>query len=81
VRKVLPVRLIHLLEVGHVVQEHVDLDNALDGAPGLGEDRLDVLAALSGLVTDVTFNELAIGGAGDLARDVDCAACYYRLGL
>jgi hypothetical protein len=31
-RKVLPIRLVHLLEVGHIVQEHIHLDYSLDRA-------------------------------------------------
>ena len=73
-RKVLAIRLVHLLEVRHVIQEDVDLDHALDRAACLIQDRLDVLAALSCLFADVAFHELAVWCAWDLAGDEDGAA-------
>ena len=80
-RKVLPIRLIHLLEMRHIVQEDVNLDDALDGATRLIQDRLDVLAALRCLVADVAFDQLAVGCTGDLTGDEDCAAGDDSLGL
>ena len=73
-RKVLRISLIHLFEVCHVIQEHIDLDHALNGAAGLSKDRLDVLAAAGRLVADATFDELAVSAGGGLAGHEDGAA-------
>lgn len=79
--KVLLVRAVHLAEVGHVVEEDIDLDDARDVAAGFGEDGNDVLAAHLGLVGDATLNEVSILVGGDLAGDVDGRACNDGLAL
>lgn len=72
---------VHLSKVCHVVEEDVDLDDAVHADVDLAEDALDVLTACLGLVCDAAFDELAVGGAGDLAGDVDLGSGYDGLGL
>jgi hypothetical protein len=55
----------------HVVQKDIDLDNLRDVGAGLGQDRLDVLAAGGRLHGDAARHERAAWLAGDLARDED----------
>lgn len=73
-RKVLFKHAVHLCEMRHVVEEHIDLDHAVDLDAGLGQDADNVLAALFGLVGDAAFDQVAFGVGGDLARDVDLGA-------
>jgi hypothetical protein len=81
VRKVLLEDTIHLSEVRHVVEEHVDLDNAIHLDARLRQDANNVLAALLRLVCDATFDQVALGVGGDLARDEYGGACDDGLGL
>jgi hypothetical protein len=70
-RKVLLIRLVHLLEIRHIRQKHGALDDIRNVAAGLSQDRLDILAAGGGLRGDGARHEGAVGLAGDLARDED----------
>jgi hypothetical protein len=80
-RKILLVHAIHLREVGHVVEEHVALDDALNPHARLLEYGNNVLAALRRLVGDAALGKRAGGVGGDLARDEDLGASDYGLGL
>lgn len=71
VRKVLLKDAVHLGKVGHVVEKHVDFDDALNLDASFGQDADNVLAALLGLVGDAAFDQVALCVGGDLARDVD----------
>lgn len=79
--KVLLEDAVHLGEVRHVVQEHVHLDDLVDGRAGFLQDGQDVLAALRGLVRDAAGDQGAGFVGGDLARDVDVGAGDYGLRL
>ena len=82
-REVALVRAIHLRKAGHVAEEHGALDHLGQVRPGLGQDRLDVLAARGRLHRDAAAHQLAGRVAGDLARDEDeaGAGCGDGLGL
>lgn len=81
VGKVLLEHAVHLGEVRHVVQEHVHLDDFLNGRVGFLQDGQDVLAALGGFVGDAAGDQGAGFVGGDLARDEDVGAGDYGLGL
>lgn len=68
-------------EVGHVGDEDHGLDNLGDGGASLGEDSLEVLAALGGLGGDVGADKGALSGEGDGARAVDGEGGLDGLGL
>lgn len=72
---------VHFGEVCHIVQEHVDLDDLLDGCVGLLQDRDDVLAALCGLIRDAALDQSAGLVGGDLAGNEDLGAGDDGLGL
>jgi hypothetical protein len=74
VRKVLAVDTVHLRKVGHVGEEDVDFDDALDANASLREDGLDVVNAGLGLIGDGTRDEVSLLVRGDAARDVDVGA-------
>ncbi len=65
----------------HVREEDVGLDDLLNGGTSLIEDSLEVLAALSGLLTDGTLDKGTLGGKRDLARAVDGGGGLDGLGL
>jgi hypothetical protein len=72
---------VHLSKVRHVIEENVDLDNAIHLDARLGQDANNILAALLRLVRNAAFNQVALGVGGDLARDEDGGACDDGLGL
>lgn len=72
---------VHLCEVGHVGQEHVDLDDAGDVGAGGGEDGADVCDAGGGLGGDGARDEGARGVGGDAAGDEEVGACADGVGL
>lgn len=78
------VRAVHLSEVVHSRDEHVDLDDLLErGSSGL-EDIRQVGDALLGHLGDGVLGlgeDLAGGGAGDLAGAVDGVAGLDGLGV
>jgi hypothetical protein len=74
VGEVLLVRGVHLHEVVHGGQEHVDLDDLADAGAGLLEHGREVVDAELGHLADRGLAEgqdLAFGGAGDLTAAVD----------
>lgn len=58
-------------EVGHVGDEDVGFDDLGNGRASFLQDRLEVRAALVGLLADRTLDKNALGGEGDLTREVD----------
>lgn len=51
------------------------LDNPIHANTRLGEYALDVLAAHLCLIRNASFDQVALGVGGDLARDEDIGAC------
>lgn len=80
-RKVFLKHPIHLSEMRHVVEEHVDFDDTVEPHAGFREDALDVLAALGGFVRDAAFDQGAFGVGGDLAGYEDLRTRDDGLGL
>lgn len=68
-------------KVGHVGDENHRLDDLGDAGAGLGEDSLEVLAALGGLGGDVGADKGAIGLEGDGAGAVNGEGGLDGLGL
>lgn len=68
-------------EVGHVGDEDHGLDDLGNGGAGLGEDSLEVLAALGGLGSDVAADKGAVSSQGNGARAVDGEGGLDGLGL
>ena len=64
-----------------MLQVETYLDDALQANTRLGENALDVLTALLGLVGDAAFNQVALGVRWNLTRDEDLWACDDGLGL
>ena len=58
------------LEVGHVGQEDIDLDDLLDRRAGLGQNRLEVPDTSSRLLAGCAVDDLAILVTRNLARAV-----------
>lgn len=73
--------LIHLREMGHVRQKHIDLDDFRHARPGFGQDGGDVLYALARLLADAAGDGRAVLVEGDLARYVDLVRGFDGLGL
>ena len=67
--------------MSHIREEDGGLDDLLDAGAGLLKDGLKVGDALLGLLGDRALNELAIGGQGDLAGEVDGIGGLDSLGL
>lgn len=67
------VDLVELGEVGHVLQEDVDLDDVFQLGVGVHDNGQGVLEHLVGLGLDVTLDRLPVWGVRDLAADVDKA--------
>jgi len=80
-RKELLIHAIHLGEVCHIVQEHIDLDHLCDVGASFFEDCDDVIAAGGGFIGDRALDEVALVVGRDLAGDVDLGSCDYGLGL
>lgn len=72
--KVSAVDLVQFLEVCHVGQEDVDLDDLVQAAVAGGQDGLDVVEDLLGLVGDGAFDLFAVSGEWHLAADVEQVA-------
>ena len=68
-------------KVSHVRDEDHGLDDAGDGRASLGEDGLEVLAALSGLGGDAAADKGAVSGQRDGARAEDGKGGLDGLGL
>lgn len=81
VHKELLIGSIHLSKVGHVSEEHVDLDDLGHLGAGSGQNGLDVVAAGLGEFADGAGDEGAGGVGGDLAGDEDLAVGADCLGL
>jgi hypothetical protein len=84
VREELLVHGVHLGEVVHGGQEHVDLDDLVERGPRGREHRAEVLDAQLRHLRDARRRlreDLAAGRAGDLARAVDRVGGAYGLGL
>ena len=79
--KPLLILAIHPLEIIHVRQKHIHLDDLGHARPRGDQDRRDVLAAHARLVGDVAADELAFAVRGDLAGDVDLVGGADGLGL
>ena len=75
------VHAVHAGEVGHVAQEHVDLDDLAERAVGGFEDRVKVGKHSLGLLLDRTGDYRAGLVRRDLAGDEDEAVGLDRLGL
>jgi hypothetical protein len=73
--------LVSILSLYSPEQEVSYLDNPFNTTPSSLKNSNDVLATRSCFVTNVSFYEFAISAARDLARNVDCASCYYGLAL
>jgi hypothetical protein len=80
-RKELLIHAIHLGEIRHIIQKHVDLDHLCDVGASFFEDCDDVIAAGGGFIGDRTLDEVALVVGRDLAGDVDLGSCNYGLGL
>ena len=81
VRKPLLVLFVHLGEIGHIDQKHIDLDDPVEAGPGGREHGGEVGDAAAGFVGDGAGDEGAGGVGGDLARAVDCCWGADGLGL
>jgi hypothetical protein len=68
-------------KVGHVRDEDHSLDDAGDGRASLSQDCLEVLAALSGLGSDVAADKGALRSQRDGARAEDGKGGLDGLGL
>lgn len=62
---------VHVGEQGHVGQEDVHLDDAVERRAGRGEDGLQVRDAGGRLHADGALDQVALGVAGDLPGAVD----------
>lgn len=67
--------------MGHVGDENHRLDDLGDAGAGLGEDSLEVLAALGGLGGDVGADKSAVGLEGNGAGAVNGKGGLDGLGL
>jgi len=72
---------IHGGEVSHVSEKDVDLDDLVQAGTGGLDYSLDVLEALSRLVTNGTVNQVTLSVGWDLTRAVDSNWCLDGLGL
>ena len=68
-------------KVSHVRDEDCGLDNLGQRGSGLGDDGLDILAALPGLFRDSALNGSSVGSKADLTRAVDGRRGLHALGL
>jgi hypothetical protein len=57
------------------------LDNPVHGNTSLSNNTLDVLTAHLGLIRNAALDQVALCVSGNLARDVECGASDYGLGL
>ena len=83
-RKELRINTIHLGEIVHASQEHIDLDDFLERRVSFGEDRREVQDAAFGHLGDARGGEredVARAVTGDLAAAVDCGGGGDGLGL
>jgi len=67
-------------EIGHVRNEHIDLDDLLNAGTCRLKHGLEILDASRGLLVDCAINEVAIAVLRDLAGTVDGVGSLDRLG-